>query len=105
MAVDPRPAPEGWQQSGATAFGLRFDRLGLFGGAAVVLLQQPIQDLHPRRRAHRPALHPPTGVEAVIERDVGPASGRQLRVIEFDVDSTYRVITGSSVIWGSLMRL
>ena len=60
--------------------------LALGGGAAVVLLEQPVEDLDPRGGTDRPPRHLPVGVEAVVELHVAPAVGVHDRVVELDVD-------------------
>lgn len=59
-------------------------RRTLHRGAAVVLLQQPVEDLHTRSRADRPAAHLAVGVEAVLQRDVVPAVGGHHGLVEFE---------------------
>ena len=58
-------------------------------GPAVILLQQPVQDLHPRRRAHRPPLHLPVGVEPMIKVDICPAVRVHHRPIQLHVDRAH----------------
>ena len=55
----------------------------------MVLLQQPVEDLDSRGRAHGPALHLAVGVEAVIQRDVRPSVRIHHRLIEFDMDGPH----------------
>ena len=64
---------------------------GLGGGAAVVLLQEPVEDLDAGDRGHGPAGHLPVGVEAVGEIEVVPAVGGGDDGVELDVDGAHAV--------------
>ena len=57
----------------------------------MVQLEQPVEDLDPRGRRHRPALHLAVGVEAVVERHVIPAVSRHRRLVDLDVNLAHPI--------------